>query len=184
MLREARMASGGASSDLIDFLFLPIGSTQWSAYAWLDQVDRHESQVILAVRFETHEAGHPHPYYSYAAVFELGVCRYGCVAARNVATSGYVGGGPMLHYVIEKFLAQKLIPLEAYPEKIFNLKPGAQWPPTEQDIRRIIAEGLPSWVTQRGARRFQEAHRDLIADALQSATDADQSAQAEQGDSA
>jgi hypothetical protein len=177
------MTSSGASPDLIDFLFLPIGSTEWSAYAWLDLVDRYESQVIFTLRFETHEAGRPHPYYSYAAVFELGVGRYACVAARNVATSGYVGGGPMLHYVIEKFLAQKLIPLEVYPEKIFNLKPGAEWPPTEQEIRRIIGEGLPSWVAQRGARRFQEAHRDLIADALQSATDAAQSAQSEADDS-
>jgi hypothetical protein len=163
------MTSSPSSADLIDFLFLPINSTEWSAYAWLDLVDRYESDVILAVRFETHEAGRPHPYYSYAAVFELGVCRYACVAARNVATSGYVGGGPMLHYVIEKFLAQKLIALEAYPEKVFTLKPGAEWPPTEQDIRRIIGEALPSWVAQRSARRFQDAHRDLIADALQSA---------------
>jgi hypothetical protein len=163
------MTTGEVSHDLIDFLFLPIHSTEWSAYALLDLVDRYDKDVVTVVRFETHEAGRPHPYYSYAAVFEVALCRYACVAAQNVATSGYVGGGPMLHYVIEKFLAQKLIPLEAYHEQAFHLKPGAEWPPTVQDIRRIIGEGLPSWVAWRSAQRFQEAHGDLIADALQSA---------------
>jgi hypothetical protein len=168
------MNPGEPTSHLLDFLFLPLSSTAWSAYALLDLVERYEDQAVAVVRFETHEAGHVHPYYSYAAIFEVAPCRYACVAARNVATSGYVGGGPMLHYVIEKFLAQKLIALEPYRGQPFHLKPGAEWPPTEPDIRRIVSEGLPAWVTQRSAQRFQETHRDLIADALQSAqTEAD-----------
>jgi hypothetical protein len=168
------MTAGGVSSDLIHYLFLPINSTEWSAYALLDLIDRYEQTVVTVVRFETHEAGRSHPYYSYAALFEVAPCQYACVAARNVATSGYVGGGPMLNYVIEKFLAQKLLALETYHAESFNLKPGAEWPPTEPDIRRIIGEGLPSWVAWHSAQHFQETHRDLIADALQSAqTEAD-----------
>lgn len=156
-------------SDLIHYLFLPLNSTAWSAYALLDQIERYEDAVITVVRFETHEAGRPHPYYSYAALFEAAPGRYACVAARNVATSGYVGGGPMLQYVIEKFLAQKLIALETYREQLFQLKPDEEWPPTEPEIRRIMGEGLPGWVAQRSAQRFQTAHGDLLADALQAA---------------
>jgi hypothetical protein len=163
------MTGEEVSRDLIDYLFLPLNSTAWSAYALLDQIERYESAVVTVVRFETREAGHPYPYYSYAAIFEVAPGRYACVAARNVATSGYVGGGPMLHYIIEKFLAQKLITLEPYHEPPFQLKAGAEWPPTEVDLRRIIGDGLATWVAWHSAQRFQEAHRDLMADALQSA---------------
>jgi len=153
----------------VHFLFLPLHSSEWSAYALLDLVDRYDAQVVVVIRFETREAGSEHPFYSYAAVFELEPGRYACVAAQNVATSGYVGGGPMLHYVIEKFLAQKLIAVEPYREKTFVLKPGAEWPPTQQDIRRIVNEGVATWAAWRSAKRFQEKHADLLADALQAA---------------
>ena len=163
------MADSDASGDLVRFMFLPLNATAWSAYALLDLIERYESAVLAVVRFETHETGRPHPYYSYAALFETAPGGYACVAARNVATSGYVGGGPMLQYVIEKFLAQKLIALAPYRAQIFQLQPGGEWPPTEHDLRRIVSEGLPAWVAERGARRFQEAHGDLLADALQAA---------------
>ena len=163
------MMGSDTASDPIHFQFLPINSNEWSAYALLDLVDRYEKQVVTVVRFETREASSPHPYYSYAAVFEIEPCRYACVAAQNVATSGYVGGGPMLQYVIEKFLAQKLIAVEPYRERIFSLKPGGEWPPTEQEIRRIVSEGLSAWVAWRSSKRFLEKHGDLITDAIQSA---------------
>lgn len=158
-----------ASGPAIQFLFLPLNSNEWSAYALLDLVDRYEKQVVTVVRFETREAGSRNPYYSYAVLFEVEPGRYACVAAQNVATSGYIGGGPMLHYVIEKFLAQKLITVEPYREKTFNLQPGAEWPPTEAEIRRMVGEGLPAWVARCSAQRFQEKHADLIAEAIQSA---------------
>jgi hypothetical protein len=157
------------SGPLIQFLFLPLNSNEWSAYALLDLADRYEKQVVTVVRFETREAESSHPYYSYAVIFEVEPGRYACVAAQNVATSGYIGGGPMLQYVIEKFLAQRLIAVEPYREKTFSLKPGAEWPPTEPEIRRIVSEGLPAWVARCSAQRFQEKHGDLIADAIRSA---------------
>ncbi len=161
------MMPASPADALVHFLFLPI-SSEWSAYALLDLVDGYEKQVVRVARFETQEVGHLNPYYSYAVIFELEPCRYACVAARNVATSGYVGGGPMLQYVIEKFLAQKLLTIEPYRDP-FSLRPGAEWPPTEQDIRRIVTDSLPTWVAWHSAQRFQEKHADLIADALQSA---------------